>query len=265
MSVLDPLSSVLAAVIAGAHHTLTSLGADADSGTTWVLCIAAVVVVVRLALLPLVAHGVRLAHASSRARPQMRELTNRYLGRTDAASVKQFREERRAIAAEHELSRLGCLPLLLQIPVWMALYHLLVQMASGSAVGAMSSDLVASFGAATLLGSPLTERGYLGGGPTHLLVVAGLALLAAGLSYATQRFLVARNTLTDGVPDVVLSAQRLMPVLSAGSLLVTGGFVPLALLVYWVWSQAWTFAQTAVIVRWFPTPGTPAAADRLDA
>ena len=60
--------------------------------------------------------------------------------------------------------------------------------------------------------------------------------------------------------DAATVPQRLMPVLSAGSLLVTGGFVPLALLVYWVCSQAWTLGQTAVIVRWFPTPGTAAAA-----
>ena len=39
---------------------LTSLGADPGAGTTWLLCIAAVVVTVRVALLPLVAHGVRL-------------------------------------------------------------------------------------------------------------------------------------------------------------------------------------------------------------
>ncbi len=50
-----------------------------------------------------------------------------------------------------------------------------------------------------------------------------------------------------------------MPALSAVSLLVMGGFVPVALLVYWVCSSGWTLAQTAVVVRWFPTPGTPAA------
>jgi YidC/Oxa1 family membrane protein insertase len=260
MSLLDPVSSLLAGIIAGAHHMLTSLGADPDSGATWVLCIAAVVVAVRLALLPLVVHSVRLAHGSARARPQMMELTSRFRGLTDVENVRRFREERRAIAAEHELSRLGCLPLLLQVPVWMALYHLLVTVASGSTMGAMGQALVTSFDAATLLGSPLTESGYLGGGGTHLVVVGGLALLAAGLSYATLRFLVARNTSTDGVPQAMVSAQRMMPALSAVSLLVTGGVVPLALLVYWVCSQAWTFAQTAVIVRWFPTPGTPAAA-----
>ena len=55
MSLLDPISHALAAVVATAHTGLTSLGADPGAGTTWVLCVAAVVVTVRLALLPLAA------------------------------------------------------------------------------------------------------------------------------------------------------------------------------------------------------------------
>jgi YidC/Oxa1 family membrane protein insertase len=259
MSVLDPVTSVLAAVVAGAHHTLTSLGADPGSGTTWLLCIAAVLLVVRLALLPVVVHGVRLAHAAARARPQLRDLQARYRGRTDVESLRRLREERRDIAAEHDMSRLGCLPMLLQLPVWMGLYHLLSDVAAGAPVGAMTPDLVTSLGAATLLGVPLAARGYLGGGVTHLAVVTGLALVAATLAFVTQRYLVAPNTLTDDLPQALASAQQLMPALSAVSMLVMGGFVPAALLVYWVCSSTWTLGQTAVVVRWFPTPGTLAA------
>ena len=262
MSVLDPVSSVLAAVIAGTHHMLTSLGLAADAGTTWLLCIAAVVLVVRLALVPLVAHGVRLAHASARARPQLRDLQARYRGRTDVESLRRLREERRHIATEHGMSRLGCLPMLLQMPVWIALYQLLVDVAAGAPVGAMTPDLVTSLGAATLLGVPLAARGYLGGGFTHLAVVTVLALAAAMLAFVTQRYLVAPNTLTDGLPEAVVGAQHLLPALSAMSLVVAGGFVPVALLVYWVCSSAWTLGQSAVVWRWFPTPGTPAAARR---
>ena len=43
MSVLDPFSHPLAAVMAAAHAGLTSLGADPASGVTWTLCIVAVV------------------------------------------------------------------------------------------------------------------------------------------------------------------------------------------------------------------------------
>ena len=38
MSVLDPFSHALAAVVAFAHAGLTSLGADPASGATWLLC-----------------------------------------------------------------------------------------------------------------------------------------------------------------------------------------------------------------------------------
>ena len=45
-------------------------------------------------------------------------------------------------------------------------------------------------------------------------------------------------------------------------LVVAGGVAPVALLVYWVCNSTWTLGQTAVIARWFPTPGSAAAAPR---
>ena len=164
MSVLDPFSHALAAAVAAAYAGLTSLGADPASGATWLVCIAAVVVAVRLVLLPLAVHGVRLAHSSARARPHLQELTRRYRNRRDATGLRAFAAERRRISAEHGLSRLGFLPLLVQLPIWLALYRLLADAAAGVPVGAMNADLVTSLGAATLLGVPLAERGYLGAG-----------------------------------------------------------------------------------------------------
>lgn len=259
MSLLDPVSHALAAVVAAAHSGLAALGADPHSGTTWLLCVAAVVVTVRIALLPLAVHGVRQAHAAARARPQLRALRRRYEPRTDPESLRAYAEERRRLAAEHGLSRLGCLPLLLQLPVWLALYHLLATVADGSPVGMLDAGLVASLGAASLLGVPLAERGYLGGGPAHLAVVAGLALAAAALSYVTQRFLVAPNTVVDELPETVARVQQLMPAVSAAGLLVAGGAVPVALLAYWVLNGVWTLGQSAVVRYLFPTPGSPAA------
>ena len=259
MSLLDPISHALAAVLAAAHDALSSLGAAPDSAATWLLCVAAVVVLVRTALLPFVVHGVRQAHAASRARPHLRDLTERYRGRTDADSLRRMMEERRLVSAEHGVSRLGCLPVLVQIPVWLALYHLISDVASGTVVGAMGAGLVSSLGAASLLGVSLAARGYVGAGPTHLLVVAGLAITAAALSYATQKFFVAPNTLLDQMPEAMASAHRMMPALSAVGLLVAGGVVPVALLAYWVLSSGWTLGQSAIVARWFPTPGTEAA------
>jgi YidC/Oxa1 family membrane protein insertase len=259
MSVLDPLTHALAAVVAAAHSGLTSLGADPASGATWVLCIATVVVVVRVALLPLVIHSVRQAHASARAWPQLNELTKRYRNRKDPESMRAFMNERRRIAAEHNMSRMSFLPLLLQLPIWLSLYHLVANVAAGVPVGAVNLGLAASLGAATLLGVPLAERGYLGCGWTHLAVVAGLAGTGAFLSYVTQKFLVAPNTVLTDVPEVMAKTQQLLPAISAIGLLVAGGVAPVALLVYWVCNSAWTLVQSAVVWRWFPTSGSAAA------
>src|SRR3954451_10301836 len=124
MSVLDPLSHALAAVLATTHTGLTVVGADPAGGATWVLCVAAVVGAVRLAMLPLTIHGVRQGHAAARARPEMQALADRFRGRTDPESLRMLAEERRRIAAQHRLSPWGCLPMLAQLPVWFALYHL---------------------------------------------------------------------------------------------------------------------------------------------
>ena len=77
----------------------------------------------------------------------------------------------------------------------------------------------------------------------HLAVVAGMALVAATLAYVTQRYLVAPNTVTDGLPEAMARAQQLMPALSAVGLLVAGGVVPVALLAYWVCNSMWTLAS----------------------
>ena len=223
------------------------------------LCIALVVAVVRVVLLPFAVHSVRQVHAAARARPQLAELAKRYRNRKDPDSVRAFMRERRRIASAHNMSRLSVLPLLVQLPIWFALYRLVADVAAGLPVGAVHAGLAASLAAATLLGVPLAERGYLGAGWTHLGVVAGLAATAAILSFVTQKFLVAPNTVLSDVPEMMARIQQMTPALSAIGLVVAGGVVPVALLVYWVCNAAWTLGQAAVVFRWFPTPGSPAA------
>lgn len=259
MSVLDPLSHVLAAVVAGAHDALTALGAGESSGITWCLSIAAVVVVVRSALLPITVHAVRSAHAAARARPHLRALAQEFKGRTDQDALRAQLAARREISAEHGMSRLGCLPLLVQIPVWIALYHLLRDAAAGRTVGLLDAGQVEALGRAQLAGVGLTDHGYLGDGGGHLLVVLGLAAATAALGFVTQRHLVMPNTSLADMPEAMASAQRVVPFVSAVGILVAGHVVPVALVFYWLCGALWTFTQSAVVWRWFPTPGTPAA------
>ncbi len=259
---LDPLKHVLSALLSHTHALLTHLGADPGGAVGWCLSIAAIVVVVRSLLLPITVHQVRNARRSALARPQMQEIAQRYKGRTDTESVRAMMEERRAVSAEHGVSRLGCLPVLLQLPLWIALYHLLSDVAAGSAVGSMDAAQVALFDRAQLFGTGLADSGMLGHGGLHLAVVLTLAAVAALVSFATQHLFVMPNTPTDGMPEAMQQATRMMPTLSAGGLLLAGTFVPVGLLVYWVASQVWTLGQSFVVWRWFPTPGSRAARRR---
>lgn len=259
---LDPLKSVLSALMSAAHSLVTQLGADPGGSLAWCLSIAAIVVVVRTLLLPITVHQVRNARRMALARPRMQELARRYEGRTDADSVRAMMQERRALSAEHGVSRLGCLPVLLQLPIWFALYHLLADVAAGTPVGAMDASQVRLFDEARLVGTGLSDSGVLGQDVSHVAVVLCLGVLVAAVSFVTQRFLVLPNTTTEGMPDAMQQATRVMPTVSALGLLAAGAFVPVGLLVYWVLSQAWTMAQSFVVWRWFPSPGTPAAQRR---
>ena len=95
-----------------------------------------------------------------------------------------------------------------------------------------------------MFGVPLAERGYLGAGSAHVAVVGGLAGTAAVLSYITQKYLVVPNTVLTDVPEAMAQTQQMMPALSALGLLVAGGIVPVALLIYWVCNAARTLAQS---------------------
>lgn len=256
------LQHLVAGVLATAHTQLTMLGLAPDSGLTWALAIALLVVAVRVALLPLVAHGIRTARATAAARPALQEVARRYAGKRDLESLQAMRAEQRAIQSEHGVSALGCLPILLQLPILFALYAVLSDVANRHPIGAMDAALVASAGSASLLGVALADRwgGAWAASPWHALVVVALALASAGLSYVTQRWFVLPNMTLEGLPQQMVDVHRLLPAISAVGVLVAAGAVPVGLLVYWLASNAWTLAQSAVVCRWFPTPGSAAHA-----
>ena len=188
-----PFTHLVSAALAAAHAGLTAAGLDPHAGVTWALAIIALVVAVRLAVLPVAVHGVRMAHASASARPALEALRKRYAGRTDLASLQAMRTEQAQIRREHGMSALGCLPMLLQLPILFALYRVLSLVAAGQSVGAMDAALVASAGSASIIGVRLAER--IGGAAslTEVVVLVAAGLVAAALAYLTQRWFVLPN------------------------------------------------------------------------
>lgn len=280
-ALLSPLVSLLTVVLAGAHDLLAALGLAPGSPLAWVLALAGLVVVVRGAMLPLVVHGVRSARARARAMPALTALQRRYAGRRDLESLSRLRRERRAVLAEHGVSSWSLAPMLLQFPLFLALYRVIAEVSAGRPVGALTAGLVASATSATIVGLRLTDRvSGLGASLPGLVLFVGLAVLAAGLTYVTQKWFVLPNTpaMSTGVAGVasagaagsgvgageqgagaMAAVQGWLPALSAVGLLIGAAVAPAGLLAYWCLNNLWTLVQQALICRYWPTPGSAAA------
>lgn len=264
---LSPVTSLVAAVLAATHSLAATAGLAPESAGAWLLAIVLLVVAVRTALLPFTLHGVRSAHARARATPQLCDLHRRYAGERDLARLRQMREERRRVTAEHGVSRWSLAPALLQLPLVYALYRVVSDLTVGHPVGVLDAGLVASAAAASVLGLTITSRIgalLLTNTPAALGLVA-LAVVAAALTFATQYWFTLPMTDLSGQPDSMAVIQRAVPWLTGAGVLAAAGFVPAGLIVYWVLNNTWTFAQQGLIWRFAPTPGSPAAVHRAAA
>jgi YidC/Oxa1 family membrane protein insertase len=264
LALLSPVTNAVAAVLAATHDAAGALGLTPGSAGAWLLAVLLLVVAVRTVLLPVTIHGVRSSHARAHAAPQLRELRQRYAGSRDLEQLTAMRAEQKAIHAEHGVSGWSLAPALLQLPLFYALYRVVSDLTAGHSIGALDAGLVASASAASVAGLHLTSHlgPTLGSSLPAGLVMVAVALGAALLSLLAQRWFVLPTTNVADLPEGMATVQRLMPWLGAVGVLAAAAFVPAGLIVYWLFNNAWTFAQQGLIWRFAPTPGSPAAARR---
>lgn len=274
-SLLNPLAwleTAVSGVLVAAHALLGALGLDPASGGAWVGAVLVLVVVVRLALLPLVLRQVRASHRLALVAPQLRALQGRYSRPTgpggrqqltrDPAELARWRAEQKALHAQAGASPLSFLPVLLQLPVVVALARVLHGAARGHAVGLLTPLLAAQAGAATVLGAPLSGSLLGGGGAAGAVLAVALVVVVAGATWATTHLQLTRGTAPEALAGPVGQAQRTTAWLVPLVMAATSAAVPLGLLVYWASSAVWSLAQGLSLLRWMPAPGTPAAAAR---
>ncbi|WP_314175477.1 YidC/Oxa1 family membrane protein insertase [Streptomyces winkii] len=201
--------------------------------------IVAFTLCVRLALHPLARAAVRGERVRARLAPQLAELKRKH-----GDDSQRLRQELEKLQAQEGASPVaGCLPTLLQLPVFFAMYRLF--RSDGALLGH------------TFLGAPLggrwfgaLEAGGVLGGPG--LVYAGLFALVGAVAtwtYVRTRRLMAaasaRGGPAPGTPGGAAMA-RMMPLLSFGTL-VTVAVVPLAVALYVVTSTTWTAVERAAL------------------
>jgi YidC/Oxa1 family membrane protein insertase len=257
---LAPFEYVLSSVLLVAHHGLVSAGLPAASGVAWAGSIAVLVLLVRLALLPLVVRQLRSSRRLAAAAPALQEIRDRYRGARDPEASSQLRAETRRIYVDAGASPLGFLPLLLQAPVLLSLFRVLNAAARGHAVGALGPALVAQLDSATLAGASLTQT-LLAGGPAAVVAIV-LTLVIAGTLWLAQHAQLTRNTPAVGLEGPAGTTARLLRWVLPGTASVWGLTLPIGMLVYLACTNTLSLVQQLAVIRWLPTAGSPAAARR---
>ena len=230
-------------------HTLFATVLDPTGGIAWTSAIVALVVTVRLLLFPLFVAQVRSQREVQALQPEVDALRARYGSdsRGFGAAVLALRRER----GVHPLA--GCLPALLQAPVFLALLHVLRRITPGAdGLYTWSDDLTEQAAAAEVFGAPLSSSLTLAGPPSGWLVALTLMAAMSLTAFLTQRQTQRRSGPVDGPAATV---QRLLLYGMPAGLFASGFLFPVGVLLYWTASNLWTLGQQVHLVRRFPPPG----------
>ncbi|WP_312978976.1 membrane protein insertase YidC [Corynebacterium sp.] len=247
------------------HMALTAMGvADA---TAWTASIALLVLTVRLILVPFAYRAYRSTRILVNLRPALSALDEEYKDRLSQPERKELMKKRRELQLSNGYRlRDGCLPALVQIPFFIGLYRILLQVArptdleaaSHPGIGALSGTDVSHFLEADILGIPLAaystmsdeQFAFLGttGGEVFTFAVP-LCITAAVFTTLNMAYSIYRNWLTldenNGTSRAMFKLLFFMAPVAILVPIVFGlaGPAPAAIMCYWVMNNLWTMTQ----------------------
>jgi YidC/Oxa1 family membrane protein insertase len=265
---VDFLYTAVSWVLLRWHSLFDWLGLDPASGLNWALSIVFLVVTARLLLFRLFVKQVHYQRHMQQMQPEIQKIREKY--KNDRAEMQR---QMMALQQEQGFNPLtGCLPMFLQIPVFISLFHVLRHLSNSARVCdvnphshlltlySFSQTETCDAATAKLFGAPLAGSlrdsahkivDVLGGDLTSTRVVTIiLVIISAAATYLTQVLVTSRATT---VPTgTAATVQRLMKVFIPISVLFSGVFFPLGVLLYWFTSNVWTLLQQAYINRFHP-------------
>lgn len=257
--IMTPLYYAISAVLVGWHWLFSEvLQLDPHGGGTWVLSIIGLTVTVRAALIPLFVKQIKSSRNMQLIQPKVKELQKKYghdRERLAQETMKLYKESGTNPFA-------SCLPIILQMPIFLALFRLLDHhAANGSGVAFLTDELAKSFGEAELFGVvPLSASFVDTGQPLAVKVVAALLVIAmTATTFTTQRQLMSKNMPPDALSGPYAQQQKILLYVLPLVFAIGGVAFPIGVLVYWTTSNVWTMGQQFYVIRNNPAPGTAAA------
>ncbi|MCZ2837804.1 membrane protein insertase YidC [Modestobacter sp. VKM Ac-2985] len=245
-------------------HALFSTFLDPASGIAWALSIVFLVVTIRVLLFRLFVKQVKSQRAMQEIQPEIQKLRKQY------GSDKQgFSQAMMALNKERGVNPLaGCLPILPQIPIFLALFHVLRRIAPDRpGLYSWDDQLTDQAARAELFGAPISSSFNMTGAKeqaileiadyTNIRIVAFLLIvIMCFTTFFTQKQIMKRSGPVEGQAAMV---QKLLLYGMPLSLFVSGFFFPIGVLLYWFTNNLWTLGQQFYILKKLPPPGSPAA------
>jgi YidC/Oxa1 family membrane protein insertase len=266
--VLDVLASPVGHLLAWIHRALSTFLLPA-SGPAWAFSIVLLTITVRLLLFPLFVKQIKSQRRMQELAPKIKELQKLHKGDRETLNTEMMK-----LYKENNANPIsGCLPLLLQLPVFFALFTVIREFKpDAEARYGLTAQELSEGAAAKVFGAPIsaafnTSPGVLADLDADQLVVrvvAAIMVVLMGLStFYTQRQMIARSGTTD--PQQVMVQKLLLYVLPL-SFAVSGAIFPIGVLLYWLTTNLWSMGQQAWVIKRMPpvnlNPGAVPAAGK---
>lgn len=269
MGLLNPLYDAVSWIILQFHKLFSPMFGE-DSGWAWGLSIVCLVVLIRICLIPLFVKQIRATRNMQILQPKIKEIQNRYKNDKERQSqemMKLYKE-----TGTNPLS--SCLPILVQMPFFFALFHVLNRVSGGRTVGVLSQADVDSAKEAHIFGAPLAAKftdsadkiaNLAADQTTVRIVTVVMILLMSASQFITQRQLMVKNTDPVAMAANPFAQQQkilmyVFPIMFA----VFGVNFPVGVLLYWLTTNVWTMGQQLFVIQRNPTPGSLAFTARQE-
>jgi YidC/Oxa1 family membrane protein insertase len=219
-NILQPLENAVLWLLDRFHNNL---------GLTYAWAIVATTITVRIILVPLTVRQIHSMQAMQRHAPEMKEIQRKYKG-----DRQRMNEELMAFYKENKINpAASCLPLLLQIPVFISLYLVLKHVNRHLPAGADLSWL-------HIVPNISWHANAYWSGYLLLAIYAGSQILSTYFMSATMDK--TQRTIMMIVPLIFITVIARFPV---------------GLVIYWVTTNLWTVGQGIVTRRLMPKTPAP--------
>jgi YidC/Oxa1 family membrane protein insertase len=267
MFILDWLKIGVSWILVQFHGVLSNVfGMDPASGWTWAFAIVGLVIVIRILLIPLFVKQINSQRNLQLIQPQMKEIQKKYAGDKE----RQSQEMMKLYKDTGTNPLASCLPILLQAPIFFALFGVLQSIALYSASdptytaqGVFQWEryayLVPQAHDAQIFGVPLYAtfmHADATPNPMNTRILAMIMiLLMTATTFVTQRQLIVKNSAPD---NPMVRQQKILLYVFPLIFAVSGINFPIGVLIYWFTTNLWSMGQQFWVIRNNPQPGTPA-------